>query len=162
MATLHLMVGLPCSGKTTKAKKLESKYNALLLNSDALHQKLFGNNVRIKDNEKTDHEKIKNAVESIMREHATKILTLGVDVILDFGFLLKDERDLYRQKAKELGADFKINYMDVPVKELYKRLDRINRKYPAKITDGSFPLSKEDLDKCISTFQPPTPEELKE
>ena len=26
MATLHLMVGLPCSGKTTKARILEKEY----------------------------------------------------------------------------------------------------------------------------------------
>ena len=156
------MVGLPCSGKTTKAKKLEKKYNALLLTSDILHQKLFGNTVKIDGYSKTDHEKIKSAVEAIMREHTTKILSLGVDVILDFGFWSKDERDIYRQKAKELGADFKIHYIDVPVKKLYQRLNKINKKYPAKVTDGSCPLSKEELDKCISSFQPPSLEELKD
>ena len=34
MATLHLMVGLPCSGKTTLAKKLEVERAALRLTPD--------------------------------------------------------------------------------------------------------------------------------
>jgi len=162
LATLHVMVGLPFSGKTTKAKKLEHKYNALLLTSDILHQKLFGNTVNLKQHNKTDHEKIKNAVELIMQEHASKILALGVDVILDFGFCSRAERDLYRQKAKEMNADFKIHYMDVPVNELYKRLEKQNKKSPSKVTDGSCPLSREELDRYISSFQPPSAEELKE
>ncbi|MBV9304506.1 MAG: AAA family ATPase, partial [Acidobacteriaceae bacterium] len=31
MATLHLMIGLPCSGKTTYARQLAGETNALLL-----------------------------------------------------------------------------------------------------------------------------------
>jgi NAD(P)-dependent dehydrogenase (short-subunit alcohol dehydrogenase family) len=31
MAILHLMIGLPCSGKTTYARKLAGETNALLL-----------------------------------------------------------------------------------------------------------------------------------
>ena len=34
MATLHLMVGLPCSGKTTLAKQLEQERSALRLTPD--------------------------------------------------------------------------------------------------------------------------------
>ena len=34
MAVLHLMVGLPCSGKTTEARRLEKEYHALRLTPD--------------------------------------------------------------------------------------------------------------------------------
>ena len=34
MATLHLMVGLPCSGKTTEARRLERELGALRLTPD--------------------------------------------------------------------------------------------------------------------------------
>jgi predicted kinase len=81
MATLHLMVGLPCSGKTAKAKQLEKKHNALLLTQDVRYQELFGNDMGTKD-----HDKNFDAVESVMWEHASRVLNLGVDVILDFGF----------------------------------------------------------------------------
>lgn len=45
MATLHLMVGLPCSGKSTYARRLENETNALLLSLDVWHLKLFGDDV---------------------------------------------------------------------------------------------------------------------
>jgi hypothetical protein len=51
MATLHLMVGLPCSGKTTLAKKLEHELPALRLNLDEWHICLFG-----QDAEEPEHD----------------------------------------------------------------------------------------------------------
>ena len=42
MATLHLMVGLPCSGKTTLARKLEHERSALRLTPDEWQLRLFG------------------------------------------------------------------------------------------------------------------------
>ena len=153
MATLHLMVGLPCSGKTTKAKKLEREYNALLLTPDIWHIKLFGNDMRSKY-----HDRNHEIVESIMWDHASRILQLGLDVILDFGFWAKEERDNFRKRAKKLGVNFKIHYMDVPVKDLYKRLEKRNKK--AK--DGTFIISKEEMDKYIAIFQPPTAEEFRD
>ena len=152
MATLHLMVGLPCSGKTTKARQLEKKYNALLLTPDIWHLKLFGSDTLPKY-----HDKKYGAIESIMWDHASRVLSLGLDVILDFGFWAKEERDNFRGKAKELGAKFKIHYMDVPKGELYKRLDERNKK--AK--DGAFVISREEMDRYVSIFEPPTREELR-
>jgi len=50
MATLHLIVGFLCSGKTTFAKKLEQELPALRLTPDEWHLRLFGNDV-----ENTEH-----------------------------------------------------------------------------------------------------------
>ena len=46
MATLHLMVGLPCSGKTTLAKKLEHERSALRLTPDEWQVGLFGQDAK--------------------------------------------------------------------------------------------------------------------
>ena len=43
MATLHLMVGLPGSGKTTEAKRIAAECGALRLTPDEWHFSLFGN-----------------------------------------------------------------------------------------------------------------------
>ena len=134
MATLHLMVGLPCSGKTTKAKKLEKKYNAILLSREIRQSELFG-----------------EEAESIMWDHASRVLRLGLDVILDFGFWFRAERESYCRRAGELGVDVKIHYMDVPLNTLYKRLAKRNEKAPA----GTIKISKDDMDRYVSIFQPP-------
>ena len=73
MAILHLMVGLPCSGKTTKARQLEKQYNALLLTPDVWHLKLFGD-----DTGMMGHDKNHTAVESIMWDHAARVLAWGL------------------------------------------------------------------------------------
>ena len=152
MATLHLMVGLPCSGKTTKARKLEKEYNALLLSPDIWYQKLFGNNLKA-----ADHDKNRDVIESIMWGYASRVLKLGVDVILDSGFCTKAEREKIRNLAINLGVNYKIHYLDVPVNELYRRIEKRNKKS----ADGTFIFSKEEMDKQVSVFQPPDMEELK-
>src|SRR5215207_2118900 len=50
VATLHLMVGLPCSGKTTLAQKLKHEQSALRLTTDEWHIHLFG-----QDGEEPEH-----------------------------------------------------------------------------------------------------------
>jgi hypothetical protein len=42
MATLYLMVGLPCSGKTALARTLEQRFSALRLTPDEWQVRLFG------------------------------------------------------------------------------------------------------------------------
>ena len=153
MATLHLMVGLPCSGKTTRAKILEEEYNALLLTTDKWHIKLFGD-----DAMEQDHDKRHENVEEILWEIAKRVLTLGIDVILDFGFWAKAERIYFKNKSKELGVTFKIHFMDVPKDELYKRLDKRNKDLP----EGAFTIPKEYMDEYIRIFQPVEHEELAE
>src|SRR5262249_39568873 len=51
LATLHLMVGLPCSGKTTLAKQLEHERSALRLTPDEWQVALFG-----QDAEEPEHD----------------------------------------------------------------------------------------------------------
>ncbi len=46
MATLHLMVGLPCSGKTTLAQELESRCSAIYLTPDEWQLRLFGHDAQ--------------------------------------------------------------------------------------------------------------------
>jgi predicted kinase len=145
------MVGLPCSGKTTEAQKLEKQYNALVLTPDTWHIKLFGN-----DTMEKEHDRKHSTVESIMWETAERVLLLGIDVILDFGFWAKEERDDFRNRAKNLGVNFKIHYMNTPIEELYKRLDIRNKQ----LLDGIFTIPKEMMDEYIKVFQPPRPEEL--
>ncbi|MDR2807465.1 MAG: ATP-binding protein [Spirochaetaceae bacterium] len=151
MNTLHLMVGLPCSGKTTKAKILEKEYNALLLTPDKWCLRLFGD-----DTMEKEHDKNHENVEEIQWEIAKRVLSLGIDVILDFGFWGKAERIYFRNKAKELGVNFTIHYMDIPKEELYKRLEERNKELP----EGVFTIPKEEMDKYIKIFQPVEEDEL--
>jgi len=151
MATLHLMIGLPCSGKTTYAKELSVREKALLLSPDVWQLKLFG-----QDFPGPYHNKRHSDIEDIMWDVAKSVLSLGTSVILDFGCWARIERDDFRNRAKSLGVNFKLQYMDVSYTELYQRLEKRNQNLP----EGAFNIPKEEMDKFITIFQPPTTDEL--
>lgn len=151
MAILHLMVGLPCSGKTTLARKLEHKYSALRLTPDEWHTRLFGQDV-----DEKDHDKRHDLVEALLWDVAARVLTLGVDVILDFGFWARSERDDFRSRAAELGADFKIHFTEASEELLLERLVKRNARLPK----GTFRISETSLREWSLLFEPPSKEEL--
>lgn len=151
MATLHLMVGLPCSGKTTAAKQLEHELSALRLTPDEWQIGLFG-----QDAEEPDHDARHNFIEAMLWKIAGRALELGTNVILDFGFWAQEEREEYRLRAKRLGASSEIHFLDVPQEELFRRLAARN-SHPSP---QNFHISAESMKPWIAFFQRPTPEEL--
>jgi predicted kinase len=153
MATLHLMVGLPCSGKTTLARELEHKYSALRLTPDEWHTRLFGQDV-----DEKDHDNRHDLVEALLWDVAVRVLTLGVDVILDFGFWVHSQRDDFRSRAAELGAGFKIHFTKASEELLLERLAERNAQLPR----GTFRIPEEKLKEWLLIFQPPSKEELEQ
>jgi predicted kinase len=151
MATLHLMVGLPCSGKTTLARKLEHEKSALRLTPDEWQIPLFG-----QDAEEPEHDTRHSIIESMLWNIAGRALELGTNVILDFGFWAREEREEYRSRAKQLGASSEIHYLDVSEEELLRRLEERN----LRASQESFRISKEAMKPWIAFFQKPTPDEL--
>ena len=105
MATLHLIVGLPCSGKTTLGRQLETQYSALRLTTDEWHIRLFGHDYwdNMTESEEAAHDARHQTVEAIMWDVAARVLVLGVDVVLDFGCWVRRQRDEFRSKAEDLG-----------------------------------------------------------
>jgi predicted kinase len=147
MPTLHLVCGLPGSGKTTLARRLEQEIPALRLTSDEWMARIVGSGF--------DAEK-RVAVESIQWEVAQRALTLGIDVVLESGFWKRAERDQFRRRAAELGCTATTHFLDVPRAELWRRLDERNANLPP----DTFRVTKSDLDQWAREFEPPTDDEL--
>lgn len=147
MSTLHLICGLPGSGKSTLAKKLEKEHSALLLSPDEWMGRIVGNG---------ENEEKRAVIETMQWEIAQKVLTLGVDVILDFGFWTRKERDEFKARATGIGATVKLYFLDVLREELWHRLQERNKNLPP----NTFNVEESDLDKWIKDFEVPTSEEL--
>ena len=150
MATLHLMVGLPCSGKTTLARTLEYEYSALRLTPDEWQLRLFG-----QDAEAPEHNARHALIEALLWDVASRALVLGTNVILDFGFWAREEREDYRARAKQLGASSEVHFLDVPEEELLRRLVRRN----AQRSPMAFYITEEMMKPWIALFQKPTLDE---
>lgn len=151
MPTLHLMVGLPCAGKTTLARQLERDLPALRLNTDEYHIQLFG-----QDAEDPEHDVRHTRIEAVLWNIASRALELGTNVILDFGFWAREEREHYRARAKRLGASSEVHFLDVPEDELLRRLAIRN----AEQSETSFYIPEDMMKPWFAIFQRPTPDEL--
>ena len=145
------MVGLPCSGKTTRAKELQHECSALRLTPDEWQIRLFG-----QDANQAEHDARHTAIEDLLWGVASRALELGTNVILDFGFWAREEREDYRLRAKRLGASSEVHFLDVPEDELLGRLAIRN----AQASQESFHISEESMQPWITFFQTPAPEEL--
>lgn len=150
MATLHLMVGLPGSGKTTRAKELERVLPAVRLTPDEWHLRLFG-----QDLNDPEHDTRHSAIEALLWETGGRMLAQGVAVILDFGFWSRAERDEFRSRAAQLGADTIIHYAPTTIEEILSRLAARNAALPA----DAFRISEAMILKWAQMFEPPTDDE---
>jgi predicted kinase len=151
MATLHLVVGLPCSGKTTLARRLELERSALRLTPDEWQLRLFG-----QDAAEPEHDARHGRIEALLWDLAGRALALGTNVILDFGFWAREEREDFRARAKQLGAGSEVHFLDVPEEELLRRLAVRN----SQLSQETFNIPAEMMKPWIAFFQRPTPDEL--
>lgn len=149
---LYLMVGLPCSGKTTLAKQIEQEKGAVRFTPDEWHIFLFGDDFHQSDEHDVRHDRI----EELMWQVGRRLLKQGVSVILDFGFWAKEQRDKKRAEAEALGADFQICYLDTPLPELLRRLETRNLTGENVFTS----ITVEDMSQWAALFQAPEEEEL--
>lgn len=151
MATLYLLCGLPGSGKTTLAKQLEISETALRLCPDEWIVSLLSD-----PTDTNERDRLRDPVEKIQWEVAKKSLVLGINVVLENGFWSREERNEYRSQAEPLGAQVKLIYLNVSIEELWKRLSKRNENLP----EGTFKVSKKQLELWASWFETPTSDEL--
>ena len=142
-ATLVLVCGLPASGKTTLAKRIERELPALRLTPDDW---MNGLGLNLWNEQKRAH------IEALQWQVAQRVLTLGISVVMDFGFWSRLERDRFREEAKAIGVRVELRFLDVPLEELWTRVRQRNMESP--------PIHRAELERWYRQFEPPSPEEL--
>jgi len=150
--TLYLTCGLPGSGKTTLARRLEQEVPALRLTADDWLHELYPD---ITTSE-AEAGPFRSRVERLQWMTALRALELGCNVVLDWGVWAREERDLYRAGAREVGARVVLCLLDPPVDELWNRLSRRNADRPF----GVFEITNAELLRWSELFQRPTADEL--
>lgn len=141
------MVGLPASGKTTRARRIEEEHRALRLTPDEWMIPLFDDN---NANGK------RNVLEGRFIWLALRALGHGVDVVLDFGVWSKDERTALRALAAAAGASCELVYLATDEDQQRRRRDGRASTEPAT----TFFVSDDDLDAYRRRFVAPDDAEL--
>ncbi|WP_240670126.1 AAA family ATPase [Actinoplanes solisilvae] len=145
--TLFLTVGLPSTGKTTAARRIEIEQRALRLTKDEWVKALYG------------HENPPSAgdvIEGRLIRIGLRALELGNNVVIDYGLWSRDERSALRRAAADLGARAELRYCELDRAEQRRRIDQRQAEAP----HTTWPMSDEELAGWAAQFETPTPGEL--
>jgi predicted kinase len=141
-ARLIIVCGLPGSGKTTHARQVQQKLQAIRFCPDEWMDAL---SLDIWD------ESRREKIERLQWQLAQQLLALGLTVIIEWGTWRQSERDALRLGARELGAAVELHYLSAPVAALVDRIQRRGTENP--------PIRREHLFEWARAFQAPTAEE---
>lgn len=154
MPKVLIMCGKICSGKSTYAEKLKLENKAVILSVDELTLALFENQAG---------EKLDFYVEKLKEYFLKKSLDMveaGADVILDWGFWTKKERDYAREFYDSRNISYQFYYMNVGIDEWKNRILKRNQEIKREQLEA-YPIDKGLLSKVEKMFEEPDRKELK-
>lgn len=153
MAKVIMTCGKICSGKSTYAEKLRKERKAVVLSVDEITLALFEHDTGDK------HDEYVEKAENYLYKKSLEIIENDIDVILDWGFWQKSERDYAREFYGSSGVDYEFHCIDISDEEWKKRLAKRNRM----VEEGEISAYYVDeglARKVESLFEKPTEDEI--
>lgn len=147
---VHLLCGLPGSGKTAFARRLAAERGAVVLSHDERMIARHGANPP-----ESEFARFAAAVTEELWRETTQHIAAGRDVILDWGFWTRAERDEARRRVTELGA-VSMLYRVVCPDDLARRR---TMERTAAGASGAFEINGAAWDVFRAKFQAPTADE---
>ena len=140
--------GKICAGKSTYAENLRRKYKAAVLSVDEITLALFGQNAGEK------HDYYVEKAEEYLFGKSLQMIENDIDVILDWGFWTKAERQAARQFYESRNIENEFHYIDIDDDEWKKRLSKRNSEILANKTNAYF-VDDGLAEKADSLFEKP-------
>jgi predicted kinase len=143
-----MLVGLPGSGKSTLARRIAPAIDAVILESDALRRRFFGQPTHDNAESKALFAAINAAAERLLKE--------GVSVVVDATNLKEQDRRPIEILAHETRSRLIVAYVTATARVIEGRLERreASAAFPSASTAGLTVYRR-----MLRTMQPPAPEE---
>lgn len=153
MSKVILICGKICCGKTTYAQKLCTENNAVLLSIDEITLALFGRDAG------ENHDTYVEQTEKYLFEKSIEIIKSGINVVLDWGFWTKEERDYAKEFYKSKNIECEFHYIDISDETWKERLRKRNSAIVAEETNAYY-VDESFAEKCASIFEVPNAAEI--
>jgi predicted kinase len=143
---LILLSGLPGTGKTTLGLKLAQEIPAVRFSPD---EWMLSLGLDLTD------EDARGRLEEQLWQVGQDLLKFGLNVVLEFGFWSRVERDSKRLACRALGVKVELHYLNVPMDELWRRVEARNKQAGAALQ-----ITRDQLEHYATMEQAPDEAEL--
>ena len=152
MAKAILICGKICSGKSFLAEKLKREYSAIVLSVDEITLGVLdgcpGNN----------HDDITERIQKYLLKKSIEIISVGVNIILDWGFWTKTKRNDIKEYYKTNGVEHVMYYIDISNEKLEQNT-ALRNKDVLRGKTSAFYVDEDLAKKCNDLFEPPNIDE---
>ena len=153
MARVFMMCGKLCSGKSTYAEMLRKEHRAIILSIDEITLALFGQDAGEK------HDDYSRRAQKYLYGKSLDILEMDINVILDWGFSTKSERNFAREFYRSRNIPSEFYYFDIDDEEWNRRIEKRNRDVLAGKTNAYYVVN-DLIAKLDSIFEMPDRNEI--
>ena len=157
MSRVILVCGPTGVGKTTYSISLSKKINAIRFSIDPWMKTLFAEDMTSLDYSWMI-ERVNRCYEQIW-EVSEQILRLGGSVVLDLGFTEKAQRKIFADRAKALGINAEVHYLDAPLAIRKNRVEKRNTEKDPSVY--AFDVTDFMINFMEPRFEKPDAEELR-
>ena len=149
--TLHFFCGKLAAGKSTLARKLAEKNNAILFVEDEWLSHLFPEEIATI----SDYIKYTPRLKKVILSHVVSLLSHGISIVMDFPANTVDQRRWFRGLYETANVAHTLHYLDVSNEICKQQLRERSREKP----EGSAFTTDAEFEGITKYFQPPSKKE---
>lgn len=153
MAKIIMTCGKICCGKSTYAEQLRSSHHSVILSVDEITMALFDQEI----GDKLDG--YVNKIKKYLFHKSLEFIEAGIDVILDWGFWTRSERNAAKEFYQSRHIEYEFHYLDIRDEVWKKRLKQRNHLVQIGEKDAYF-VDDGLAEKFTSLFEIPEREEI--
>lgn len=153
MAKVFLICGRICCGKTTYSQMLCKENNAVLLSVDEITLAIFGQHCGDK------HDEYVERTEKYMLNKSLELIKNNINVVLDWGFWTKAERDAVKEFYKSRNIECELHYINISDETWKSRLNKRNNAVLANEASAYY-VDDNLAAKFNSIFEVPSEKEI--